>query len=354
MKLLIHDIKIGHRFRKDLGDIKALCTSIQTVGLFHPVVINEKNELVAGYRRLRACRKMGWKEVPVTKVDLHKIALGEFHENVMRKDFTISEVVAIKHAIEPVIKKEAGQRKKSGKPSADSSGGETREIVAKSLGVSHDYLTKAETIVKAAKKAPAKYSRLLENVDAGETSVEYAYKVITANQRMIITPKLPDGKFDVIYADPPWEYDVKLRGDPQQYYNTMSIEQMVELNIPASNDAILFLWATNPMLQDAILVMKEWGFEYKTNMVWIKDRIGTGHWVRGKHELLLIGKKGKMSTPAESTRPESVIVAPRMNHSAKPEVVYNIIEAMYPFGKYLELFARKQRKGWNAWGAELL
>ena len=89
---------------------------------------------------------------------------------------------------------------------------------------------------------------------------------------------------------------------------------------------------------------------YRTCMVWVKDRIGTGYWTRSKNELLLIGTKGKMPCPEESTRPESVIVSKRRQHSEKPDEMYDIIEKMYPSLKKIELFARKQRKGFEKWG----
>ncbi|MEM2857302.1 MAG: MT-A70 family methyltransferase, partial [Candidatus Nitrosocaldaceae archaeon] len=95
--------------------------------------------------------------------------------------------------------------------------------------------------------------------------------------------------------------------------------------------------------------------EYKTNMVWVKDRIGTGYYVRNKHELLLIAVKGDIPIPLEDRRPESVIVAERKGeHSRKPDIIYDIIERMYPNCSYLELFAReKRRENWGAYGLDL-
>jgi N6-adenosine-specific RNA methylase IME4 len=99
--------------------------------------------------------------------------------------------------------------------------------------------------------------------------------------------------------------------------------------------------------------MQKWGFEYKTNLVWVKDKIGTGYYLRGQHELLLIGIKGKIGVPNEADRVSSVLIAPRNEHSQKPQEVYNIIEKMYPNCKYIELFARNKHEGWESWGNEL-
>ena len=113
------------------------------------------------------------------------------------------------------------------------------------------------------------------------------------------------------------------------------------------------MWATNAKLKDAFKVLEGWGYDYKTNFVWIKNKLGLGNYVRGKHELLLIGKKGKIPTPEEATRPPSIIVANVQEHSKKPEIVYELIESMYPNRQYLELFARNTREGWVSWGDEV-
>jgi len=94
--------------------------------------------------------------------------------------------------------------------------------------------------------------------------------------------------------------------------------------------------------------MESWGFEYRTTAVWVKDKFGTGYYFREKHELLLVGKKGNMPAPDEENRPVSVIEAPRKEHSAKPDIVYELIEKMYPGRRYLELFARR-RECWTPW-----
>jgi len=164
---------------------------------------------------------------------------------------------------------------------------------------------------------------------------------------------IPEGTFNVIYADPPWQYDVNfLSASPDSHYSTMKTEDICKMVIPSTDNAILFLWATNPMLEDALRVMKAWGFNYKTNIVWVKDKIGLGFYVRGQHELLLIGTKEKTQPPEESRRISSVLVAPSNGHSVKPEVAYGLIEQMYPDAHYLELFARNKREGWTSWGNE--
>lgn len=169
------------------------------------------------------------------------------------------------------------------------------------------------------------------------------------------TPPLPEGSFEIIYADPPWNYEFSMseRGDPKESYDTMSVDEICALKIPASENAVLFLWATNPKLEEALKVIKAWGFQYRTNLVWVKDRFGTGYYFRGQHELLLVAKKGDTQAPNESNRFPSVLFAPCKEHSRKPLEVYDLIEKMFPNQKYLELFARNRRRGWVAWGNEV-
>ena len=98
----ISDIIIGKRHRRDMGDLDALARTIRELGLLHPVVITPGNVLIAGERRLRAAKLLGWTDVPVNVVDIEKIALGEYAENVERKDFTYAEAVDILRAVRPV------------------------------------------------------------------------------------------------------------------------------------------------------------------------------------------------------------------------------------------------------------
>ncbi len=107
--LPIDAIKIGSRFRQDLGDIAALARSIETIGLLHPIVITPSHELVCGERRIEAARQLGWQEIPAHIVDIVAIVLGEQAENEVRKDFTMSERVAIGRAVEVKLGERRGR-----------------------------------------------------------------------------------------------------------------------------------------------------------------------------------------------------------------------------------------------------
>ncbi len=169
---------------------------------------------------------------------------------------------------------------------------------------------------------------------------------------------LPEGIFDVFYADPPWEYDnSELGGAAQKHYKTMNIEAICQMEVAGivADNAVLFLWATNPLLPEALRVMGSWGFNYKTNICWVKEGRGTygelGFYVSGGHELLLLGTRGSMLP--EGDKPLSVIRSLKGKHSKKPNCVYGMIERMYPRGRCFEIFARNTRQGWEVWGDEV-
>jgi N6-adenosine-specific RNA methylase IME4 len=103
-------------------------------------------------------------------------------------------------------------------------------------------------------------------------------------------------------------------------------------------------------LAEALSVLAAWSFNYRTCLVWVKPTIGAGYYVRSRHELLLVAMRGNLPAPAESTRPDSVIEAPRGAHSEKPSVVLDLIDAAYPGLPKVELFSRQPRPGWAAWG----
>jgi len=164
----------------------------------------------------------------------------------------------------------------------------------------------------------------------------------------------PIGRFQVIYADPPWSYsNTGFDEAADAQYPTMIVEKICTLPVGdlSTDGSVLFLWVPNPLLEDGLKVLGAWGFQYKTNMAWVKDKArGKGWWLKSKHELLLIGVRSKSPQPA--IRPPSAFEADRGPvHSRKPEKAYEIIEAMYP-GSKIELFSRNNREGWTMWGNE--
>ena len=174
-------------------------------------------------------------------------------------------------------------------------------------------------------------------------------------------------KYGVILADPPWRYSNSgISGAAEKHYNTMSTDELCALPIGeiAKQDSVLIMWATWPMLEDAIRIINAWGFKYKTGMPWVKLRgipaidlfgktrlkviAGQGWWFRGVTEPILISVRG-------NARPPDVVpiglMSERFEHSKKPTNAHEYAELLP--GPYLELFARRPHPGWDVWGNEV-
>jgi N6-adenosine-specific RNA methylase IME4 len=175
------------------------------------------------------------------------------------------------------------------------------------------------------------------------------------------THALPIGqqRWPLILADPPWQYEcpggISANRRIENHYPTMTLDEICALEVGAlaMDDCVLFLWITAPLLYLAFRVLAAWGFEYKTNLAWDKEIIGTGRFVRSQHEHLLLATRGNPPKPPTAVVPASVIRERRREHSRKPESAYAIIEAMYPDLPKLELFARHRRPGWTSHGNQL-
>lgn len=163
-------------------------------------------------------------------------------------------------------------------------------------------------------------------------------------------------RYPIIYADPPWRYENPPMGGTnrsiENHYPTMTLEEICALPVAdlATDDAMLYLWATAPKLAECMQVITAWGFEYRTNIVWDKEAIGMGYHARNQHEILLIAKRGDIPPPQAGMQPSSVHREKRTEHSAKPVFYYEMIETAYPQLPKIELFCRSPREGWAVWG----
>lgn len=360
----IGSIVVGIRHRRDMGDVEALAASIREVGLLHPIVVDPQGRLIAGERRLAACKRLGWSDVPVTVVPIAELARGEAAENFHRKDFTPSEAVAIKRALEPVEKEAA--RERQGTRTDQHSGklpegrkGEAREKVAAFTGFGARTLDKAEAIVKAAEAEPERFGKLAADMDrTGRVDGPYKRLVVAQKAENIRRepPPLPGrGPYRVIVADPPWPYELR-KEDPSHRathpYPQMSIAQIcaVDVGSIAHDDCLLWLWTTNHHMREAFEVLDAWGFEHKTILTWAKDRMGTGDWLRGQTEHCLLAVRGK--PVVHLTNQTTLLHGPLRANSQKPEEFYAFIEGLCPAPRYAELFSRTPRPNWDGHGDE--
>lgn len=213
---------------------------------------------------------------------------------------------------------------------------------------------KTGKLTREAKKALApviKEIRAEKQIEKKERRIEMV-RDLADKQRA-----LPDRKFGVILADPEWSFDVWSEDTGQDraaanHYPTSTIEVIKSRPVAsiAADECVLGLWATVPKLPAALDVMREWGFTYVSQIVWVKDRIGTGYWFRNNHEILLIGKRGAPPKPADGTQWRSAIEAPRGAHSEKPDFQYEFFETFFSGWPAIELNARRARPGWESWG----
>lgn len=166
------------------------------------------------------------------------------------------------------------------------------------------------------------------------------------------------GPFTVLLIDPPWQYYVKMSEAKavENHYPTLSLEELCELDVPSicADDAILFLWVTAPMVDEATVLIRSWGFKYRTNITWHKTGApGLGHWARINHEHLFICVRGSFPTPSHEKLDNSVWSLPRGRHSEKPKEFRQHIEELFPKHPKAELFARESAPGWTSIGNEI-
>jgi N6-adenosine-specific RNA methylase IME4 len=197
---------------------------------------------------------------------------------------------------------------------------------------------------------------LAEKVKIGEMKPSEAMRQRKRDEYAEKAPTLPNGKYRVIYADPPWSYgntQPDYHGVQDDHYPIMSLKDICAMPVPemTEDNAVLFLWVTSPILEEAFRVVEAWGFEYKASFVWDKIKHNMGHYNSVRHELLLVCVRGSCQ-PDERKLFDSVVSEERTNHSQKPETFRQIIDTIYLHGKRIELFARTKVDGWDVYGNE--
>lgn len=170
--------------------------------------------------------------------------------------------------------------------------------------------------------------------------------------------------FDIIYADPPWEYDCRQHSGPggadtgaaEDHYSTLTFDQMAGIDVSSlcARDCLLFMWTTGPMMAKAVALIDAWGFDYATvAFVWNKLRVNPGNYTMSQCEYVLLGKRGRVPSPRGLRNVRQYVEHPRMEHSRKPDSVRDAITVMFPSQRKIEMFARRRADGWSAWGNEV-
>lgn len=182
---------------------------------------------------------------------------------------------------------------------------------------------------------------------------------------MVLHPPFPKKQYQILYADPPWDYKGQLQhtgiggkdsGGARIHYPTISVNEMAKWNIAAisTQNSLLFMWSSSPHLDQAIMLGKTWGFQWATvAFVWDKCRVNPGFYTMSQCELCLVFKRGTIPQPRGMRNIRQLVQAKRTRHSEKPDEVRRRIDEMFPEQSKIELFARKKVDGWDVWGLEI-
>lgn len=391
--------------RPDVVD--ALAESMRQIGLTNPITLRPREGLgyylIAGRHRLEAARKLKWgsiQAIVLDGLDVAEAELMEIDENLIRADLSPAERAihvdarkTLYEKLHPETKrgsaggaatraKHKGKAKsqdetqppdafiddttkKTGKSRATTArdakrGKDGKDWLKDVVGTSLDQSGEIDALIDLLDE---KRDQLIAEAQTGKkVSAKTAVKqeARAERERTLATKQmaLPEGRYGVIYADPEWKFEVWSQNgmdrSADNHYPTSALDVIKSRNVAdiAAEDCVLFLWATAPMLPDALQVMEAWGFEYKSHCIWAKDRIGTGYWFRNQHELLLVGTRGNVPAPAMGTQIASLVDAPVGRHSEKPDAFYELIEKYFPNLRKVELNARAARAGWDPWGYE--
>lgn len=397
MKIKITDIRIGERKRK-ARKAAEMAESIKAIGLLQPIVVSQDYYLIAGLNRLEAHKLLGLDEIECNVLQLNaaQARLAEIDENLIRDDLTVlenSQWLADRKKVYLEIYPETAHGMRNGQTSktADSATLETPSFVESTAALTNesertirqniqiatdlkefaddiadlpiaDKKTELLDLSRIAKKEPEKAAAIVEKLKAEpEKSLKDIQKEQKTEQRKADIEqqkkdieesnfKQPDGLFDVIAIDPPWAYGREYDPETSRVanpYPEMPQSELLKIELPVKDDAVLFLWTTHAFIFDAKELMDKWGFTYKACMVWNKEKIGMGSWLRMQCEFCLVGIKGKPFW--NNTTYRDIISSPRREHSRKPDEFFDMV-ANITAGRRLEYFSREKRDGWEIFG----
>lgn len=398
----ISEIKVCNP-RRTVKNVETLCQSIEEHGLLHPITVNSDGHLIAGMRRLEACRTLGFTSLAVTVVECDKIRaeLLQIDENLIRNELSVlerAEQLARRKEIYEQIYPDtkagvAGGRARHGsggeQPSfaadtAEKVGCSERSVqmddqigripqtardALRNTSVAHSKTDLLKLARLKTEEEQLKYATLFQSKQA-HTFEEAKALLLTADvaqQRKDIaagTLKLPEGVFEIISMDVPWPYDdmdvEKGNGWGKNHlpYPTMTLEQIANLEVPAAQDCILFFWTTHRYLKDSFRLLEGWGFRDVSIITWVKGKDeksitpSLGVWLRTQSEYCIMAVKGKPKRFTQLTNQGTVLFGPRREHSRKPDEFYEMVESLccYSTGRKLDYFSREPRPGWERFG----
>lgn len=379
------------------SDYQTLKADIAENGLLEPIWIDPKKRVIDGRHRLRACRELKitpeFQETEYEETDIPGIVVGL---NLRRRHLNETQRAWVAAKLVPYFEKAAKGRPKGskkvedGEPAPEADEGEISANARSKIPAKGKSSAKAAKVVGVGSRSVEEAKRVLDNgcdelaaaVQAGEVACSDAARVAkepkTVQKRllkMVLEGKAKhlrqalkilrqeeqikqiealdpaQGGYPVVVADPAWPYEVRKEDSTQRGqtpYPQMTISQICKMVIPAADDSILFLWVTNSHLVNgnAARVCGAWGYQPKTLITWVKNRMGMGDWARSQTEHVVVAVRGK---PKLKEVPSTVFEAKVGAHSEKPEEFYKLVERCTA-GSKIELFARKDREGWFCHG----
>jgi N6-adenosine-specific RNA methylase IME4 len=357
-------------------DFERLKTDLSINGFdeSQPIYIYQ-DAVLDGWNRLRACKELGISPLKETFIGSDIEAIEFVMRTNKRRNLTSSQWAAI--AVEAddliqVLRDEAKKRQAEfkGNQYTKPESGVPKLILEEQPAWKNEATQKLaetfntnKTYISEAAKLKTERPEMFEKVKSGQktlTEVKKEQKIeerkayIEQQKKDIETgvAKLPEGVFEVIAIDPPWNYGREY--DPESSrvanpYPEMTQTQLLEINIPSAKDSVLFLWTTHAFIFDAKELLDKWGFTYKACLVWDKQKIGMGAWFRMQCEFCLVGIKGKPIW--NNTVWRDIIDEPRREHSRKPDIFYKMVDEI-TVGRKLEYFSRDKRNGWEVFGNE--
>lgn len=376
----------------DEAHVVKLKESIEAGLLLHPITVNKAGKVIAGRHRYWAAHDLGHKKIDVKVVNVSERVeqLATLDENLMRRDRSALELGELLRArkllyeqMTPGASKQGGDRTK---PSLARS---ATEFIAGNSGLAQrtvqEHIAVAEKIAPEAKEViaetgvarsikeltrlaqlePGEQLAVAAQIAEGDMTVKQAERKLRMRKQVAQAKAyvLPPGKFAVIVADPPWQYDDELNGSLNRAlpYPTMPLEEICAMEVAdrAADDCALFLWTTKSHLLDgsAAKVCSAWGFTPKSMITWVKSNIGLGRYVRNRCEFVVIATRGSppFDLEGDTSLKDDVIIqtGPRLEHSEKPDEFFARVEALCPSPARIELFARAPRPGWTGSGSEL-
>ena len=360
----IKELKINETFKElipKLADEEyaQLESNLKENGIREPISIWE-NTIIDGHNRYEIAMKynLPFKTESYNFENESDAILWIIKNQLGRRNMSAYDRSILALRLKPVIAEKAKEKQSDAggalRQKSDKAPIDTKKELAELAGVSHDTISKVEKIEQQGTP------EIIERIKRGDISIHGAYQAVKNKEKKhtVITqskPKLPNGKFDVILADPLYEYGVNEGEDSSPKFHSLVtlLDEVKNISIPVESSAVLFLWATYPLLPEVMKIMTSWGFKYKSQIVWDKEIGEKSYWVKEQHEVLLIGAKGNFEAPMPSLTVESVYREQRKNNE-KPAYFYTAIEKMFPNGKYLELFSNKPHsERWTVWSNQV-